>query len=104
MYFFLIDVHLFRKETDGRLYVKYEVIGTNHVSVPTHFFKVVLCEQTNGGYDLYSFVMPNKALPTDIKVHDYLFPLETVERAAGLLIFGKLPKNQVRKMNGHKLK
>ena len=35
-----ISFYNFRMESDGKLYVKYEVIGKNHVSVPTHFFKV----------------------------------------------------------------
>ena len=34
-------VHMFfRQEADGKLYVRYQVIGRNHVAVPTHFFKV----------------------------------------------------------------
>lgn len=32
----------FRQEADGKLYVRYQVIGRNHVAVPTHFFKVSL--------------------------------------------------------------
>ena len=94
----------FRKENDGRLYVKYEVIGTNQVAVPTHFFKVILCETENTGFELFSFVMPNQKLPANINLQDYLFPLETIERAAGLHIFGTLPKTQIRKINGHKVK
>lgn len=31
---------LLRQEADGKLYVRYQVIGQNHVAVPTHFFKV----------------------------------------------------------------
>ncbi|KAG7214273.1 hypothetical protein INR49_007513 [Caranx melampygus] len=33
-------LYLPRRETDGKLYVRYQVIGRNHVAVPTHFFKV----------------------------------------------------------------
>lgn len=33
---------------NGRKYVKYEVIGSNDVAVPTHFFKVILMEKNNG--------------------------------------------------------
>ena len=32
---------IFRPDKSGRLYVSYEVIGRNMVSVPTHFFKVI---------------------------------------------------------------
>jgi len=31
-------LYLPRQEDDGKLYVKFEVIGPNHVAVPTHFF------------------------------------------------------------------
>lgn len=31
-----------RQEDDGLLYVRYRVLGDNHVAVPTHFFKVIL--------------------------------------------------------------
>lgn len=35
------QVHVcFRQEADGKLYVRYQVLGRNHVAVPTHFFKV----------------------------------------------------------------
>lgn len=30
----------FRQEADGKLYVRYQVLGRSHVAVPTHFFKV----------------------------------------------------------------
>uniref|UniRef100_A0A3B5RE98 Endonuclease n=1 Tax=Xiphophorus maculatus TaxID=8083 RepID=A0A3B5RE98_XIPMA len=33
-------LYLPRQEDDGKLYVRYQVIGRNHVAVPTHFFKV----------------------------------------------------------------
>ena len=33
-------LYLPRQEPDGKMYVKYQVIGRNQVSVPTHFFKV----------------------------------------------------------------
>uniref|UniRef100_A0ABI0P382 Endonuclease n=1 Tax=Bos taurus TaxID=9913 RepID=A0ABI0P382_BOVIN len=33
-----------RTEADGKSYVKYQVIGKNHVAVPTHFFKVLILE------------------------------------------------------------
>lgn len=29
-----------RQQADGKLYVQYQVIGKNHIAVPTHFFKV----------------------------------------------------------------
>ncbi|XP_075938677.1 endonuclease G, mitochondrial isoform X3 [Anarhichas minor] len=34
-------LYLPRQEADGKLYVRYQVLGRNHVAVPTHFFKIV---------------------------------------------------------------
>merc|ERR1719147_634231 len=44
-------------EQDGRRYIKFQVIGDNNVSVPTHFFKVVVGELDDGFLELESFVM-----------------------------------------------
>ncbi|BFZ05872.1 hypothetical protein BsWGS_08911 [Bradybaena similaris] len=87
-----------RREPDGKNYVKYQVIGDNHVAVPTHFFKVVLIENDQGQFDLQSYVMPNQPLP-EIKLHHFLVPLETIERAAGLLFYQNIPKSSYRKIN-----
>jgi endonuclease G len=79
--------------------VKYEVIGKNHVAVPTHFFKVVVMEKT-GQFEIMSFVMPNQPIGENIDLRSYLVPVESIERAAGLLFFEKIPKNSFRKING----
>ena len=98
-----VSTLLYSRENDGKLYVRFEVIGNNQVSVPTHFFKVVLCENEHGQYELLSFIMPNTELPVKINVHDYLVPVDTVERAAGFLLFDKIPKNSLKKINGRTL-
>lgn len=56
-------LYLPKKEDDGKNYVKYQVIGTNHVAVPTHFYKVVVSETTDKTYELEAFVMPNQKIP-----------------------------------------
>ena len=80
--------------------MKYEVIGKNHVSVPTHFFKVALCETHQEQYELFSFIMPNTELPEKVDVRNYLVPIDTIERAAGFMLFEKIPKNSLKKING----
>ncbi len=89
-----------RKEADGKLYVKYEVIGRNNVAVPTHFFKVVICETNRREYELLSFVMPNQVLPENVDLKSYLTSVESIERASGLLLFDKIPKKLLKKING----
>lgn len=86
-------------EPNGKLYVKYEVIGQNHVAVPTHFFKVLVIENNSGQLELQSYIMPNQALPPEVKLHHYLAPLDMIERAAGLNFFQNIPKETFRKVN-----
>ena len=91
-----------RIEADGKKYVKYEVIGQNNVAVPTHFFKVVVCEK-NSVYDLLSFVMPNNDVPENVNIMSYLYPVEAIERASGLLLFDKIPKKAFKSINNMQL-
>ncbi|XP_057375067.1 endonuclease G, mitochondrial-like [Daphnia carinata] len=93
-------LYLPRKEADGKMYVKYQVIGKNHVAVPTHFFKVIVMENHKQELSLESYVMPNQ--PIDDKTPLTLFQVapETVERAAGLLFFDKLSLDKLKTING----
>jgi endonuclease G len=81
------------------MYVKYEVIGSHNVAVPTHFFKVILCEK-QGNYSLFSYVLPNLPCDEKIPLSSYLVPLDSIERAAGFLLFDKLPRNKLKAING----
>nr|VZH89076.1 unnamed protein product [Spirometra erinaceieuropaei] len=48
----------------NRRQVTYEVIGSNGVAVPTHFFKAVAVQQSPGGpWKTYAWVLPNRELP-----------------------------------------
>lgn len=74
-----------RTEADGKSYVKYQVIGKNHVAVPTHFFKVLILEAAGGQIELRSYVMPNAPVDEAIPLERFLVPIESIERASGLL-------------------
>lgn len=52
-------LYLPKKEADGKSYVKYQVIGNNSVAVPTHFYKVIVGEKSDGNLELESYIMPN---------------------------------------------
>lgn len=92
-----------RKESDGKLYVKYEVIGNNNVAVPTHFFKVVVCETKDGKLEMEAYVMPNDVISDDTPLESFRVPPESVERAAGLLFFDKINRKALSKINGRKV-
>ncbi|CAD5234369.1 unnamed protein product [Bursaphelenchus xylophilus] len=95
-------LYLPKQEADGNLYVKYKVIGKNHVAVPTHFFKVALIETSPEKYELECYLLPNEAIPNEKPISDFFVPLDAIERAAGILIFERLPKNKIIKTNGKK--
>ncbi|XP_068105912.1 endonuclease G, mitochondrial [Hyperolius riggenbachi] len=81
-----------KKEADGKMYVKYQVIGANNVAVPTHFFKVVVLEKFNGELELRPYVMPNCPVDVNIPLERFLVPIESIERASGLLFVPNILK------------
>lgn len=66
-------------------------IGPNRVAVPTHFFKAILCEHSNGQYELFSFIMQNKGTPPVGQPRDYLVSVDSVETVSGFDFFNLLP-------------
>jgi len=93
-------LYLPRRDGNGKNYVSYEVIGPNHVAVPTHFFKVVVAEAGNGQLDMEAYVMPNAPIADNIPVSRFQVPVETIERSAGFLLFDKVQRNVFRQING----
>ncbi|XP_071801761.1 endonuclease G, mitochondrial-like [Asterias amurensis] len=81
-----------------RTFVKYEVIG-NSVAVPTHFFKIIVGETSTQLFDLRAFIIPNSAIPDETHLERFLVPVDVIERAAGILLFERLPKNALRSVN-----
>ncbi|KAL4708656.1 hypothetical protein ACJJTC_008182 [Scirpophaga incertulas] len=95
-------LYLPRRESDGKSYIKYQVIGANSVAVPTHFYKVVVAESADGCLDMEAYVMPNQRIPDETPVSSYMVSPETIERAAGLLFFDKLQRSKLNRINGKK--
>lgn len=85
-------LYLPRQEVDGKMYVHYQVIGRNHVAVPTHFFKVLILEKPNGEVELRPYVMPNAPVDENTPVERFLVPIESIERASGLLFVPNIMK------------
>merc|ERR1712098_629694 len=93
-------LYLPQQGDDGKMYVKYEVIGKNHVSVPTHFFKVIVGETENQQLELESYVLPNQTIPDSTPLENFQVPVDSVERAAGLLFFDRLSRDRLARING----
>jgi endonuclease G len=71
-----------------------EHIGPDSVAVPTHFFKVILCEYSDGQREMYAFVMKNQQGKLPGTSTDYLVTVRTVEELAGLNFFHRLPDDE----------
>lgn len=78
-------LYLPHQEPDGKWYVSYQVIGENHVAVPTHFFKVIFAEKPDGSYDEFAYILPNAKLEVDASLNQFLTTVKKVERSAGLI-------------------
>ncbi|XP_065226898.1 endonuclease G, mitochondrial-like [Planococcus citri] len=92
-----------KKENDGKVYVKYQVLGQNHVAVPTHFFKIVVMENDNNELEMESYVLPNKEIENGTPLHVFQVPPETIERASGLLFFNRISRNKLKRINNKKV-
>ncbi|CBY24106.1 unnamed protein product [Oikopleura dioica] len=77
------------KEKEGKLVVEYQLIGTNHVAVPTHFFKILLLESEKE-FQIKSYVMPNEETTSEDDLKQSMVPLEAIERASGLVFMDRL--------------
>lgn len=91
-------LYLPQLEPDGKSYVRYEVLGRNRVAVPTHLFKVVVC-QRKSKFELLSYVMPNEWVDPRTPLDQFLAPVEAIERDSGLIIFGGLSRDRFHKIN-----
>ena len=97
-------LYLPKIESDGKKYVRYEVIGANHVAVPTHFYKIVVGETHDSKLEMEAFVMPNTPIDDKVPLTNFQVPPESVERAAGLLFFDKISRDKLNKINGRKVR
>jgi len=68
---------------EGKRVVRYQVIGENDVSVPTHFYKVI---QVNKGREVtrVAYLVPNEAIPSKATLEEYQVSIEVVEKVTGL--------------------
>lgn len=90
VYVFTGPLYLPRQESDGKFYVKYQMIGNPpNVAVPTHFYKVIMTHH-NGKYSTAAFVLPNTAIPDHTPLTAFKVPLDAVERGAGLTFFDQM--------------
>lgn len=71
-----------------------DTIGPDHVAVPSHFYKVILCEHANGTHEMFAFILPNQLAPVTGEPGAYLVPVDRVEALAALDFFAALPDSE----------
>lgn len=83
-------IFLPKLEDDGKFYVKYEMIGNPaNTPVPTHFYKVIVGILDQKPYSA-AFVIPNETIQPHTPLQSFLVPIESVERATGVIFFPSL--------------
>jgi endonuclease G len=78
----------------ARGYVNYNWIG-NHVSVPTHIYKIVIARRPGGsGWEAVAFVVANKAHERSTDWSGFIKPVAWIQKRAGITFFPKLPPTE----------
>lgn len=77
--------------------VEYNMIGTNMVAVPTHFFKVIIIESRLplGKPYMEAFVLPNARIPDQLTLRDFLCDIREIEHHAGLTFYDGLRRSEL---------
>lgn len=71
-----------------------DFIGPDSVAVPTHFYKVMLCQHPDGVRELFAFIMPNSLDPIPGQPTDFLVTVDSVQRLSGLDFWAALPADE----------
>ncbi len=84
-------LYLPHKESNGKWYVKYQVIGENQVAVPTHFFKAIFYPTENFsrtgspvGSEIY--VIPNQDLSESVPLDSFRTSIENFQKISGVIL------------------
>ena len=72
-------LYLPQAESDGKNYVKYQVIGANNVAVPTHFFKILVGETSDLQLEMEAYVLPNKAISDDTALASFMVRIQRMK-------------------------
>lgn len=63
-------------------------IGTENVTVPHSFFKILYRQDKNGSQKMLAFLLPHKA--SDLAIYDYVTSVDEIEKETGLDFFSQL--------------
>ncbi|KAG2381643.1 hypothetical protein C9374_006027 [Naegleria lovaniensis] len=81
------------EEVNSKKFVKYEVIGDNHVAVPTHLYRVLVGEKKGENkFFIQAFMLPNKPIPKTKPITDFIVPVSEIEKHSGMKLLHKIDK------------
>lgn len=78
-------LYLAKKGRDGKTFVRYQVIGKNHVAVPTHFFALIFVETSGGKLQAKGYILPNKSIRSKTSLKKFASSVEEIESSSGVI-------------------
>ncbi|HLC28621.1 MAG TPA: DNA/RNA non-specific endonuclease [Dehalococcoidia bacterium] len=81
-------------DANGRPAPPPDTIGPNRVAVPSHFYKVILCEHASGAHEMFAFLLPNQLTPVVGQPSGFLVSVDRIEAVAALDFFSALPDDE----------
>ncbi|WOI22775.1 DNA/RNA non-specific endonuclease [Nonlabens ulvanivorans] len=78
-------------------------IGTENVTVPSAFYKIIYRQDKNGNEKILAFLMPHKA--SSKPIYDYVTSVDEIEKQTGIDFFSQIPdhvENQLEASNSSK--
>ncbi|CDR45347.1 CYFA0S17e02168g1_1 [Cyberlindnera fabianii] len=92
-------LYLPKKCADGKWRVEYEVIGNPpNIAVPTHFFKLIVGEKSNGDLSVGAFVLPNDVISNDTPLQSFEVPVDALEKSSGLMLLQNVPAGRKKQL------
>jgi endonuclease G, mitochondrial len=88
--------------TGGVLRNNLKTIGSEKVSVPEYFYKILL-DQNNGKYKTIAFLLPHK--DSNKPLYEFVVPIDKIEQLTAIDFFPKLPdnvENEIEKSSDYK--
>lgn len=79
-------LYLPQQESDGKRYVKYQLIGPNDVAVPTHFFKIITLENSQGKIERKGYILPNSEISSNTPLESFQTTIQKIEKIAGFIL------------------
>ncbi len=71
-------------------FIEFQMIGRGAVAVPTHYFKIVLAPEGEGGWRAVAFVHENRRYDRPFDFAAHVQPIRWIEERAGLNFFPNL--------------